>query len=588
MSVIQASRFYIDKIVGDSSISGMKVLLLDAETTQGVAMVYSQSQVLERDVFLVERLEKARTHEPMPHLKAAVFVRPTRENLELLKAEVAEPRFAEYHLFFSNVVPSYFLQQLADADTHEIIRQVQEFYADFMAINDDLFTINQRNAIRLSNSFDDNEMFLRNVQGVLSVLLALKKQPSQIRYQGSSSLARQTANEIHTRIQADGIFHFSRGEGPVLLILDRRDDPVTPLLSQWTYQAMVHQLLGLHGNRVSLKGRPNVVKDNEEVVLSCTQDGFFAKHQYANFGDLGAAIKGLLDDYQKQVQLNEKITSIEDMQNFIKRFPAFKSQSINVSKHVAIMTELSRLVDTCSLMDVAQLEQELACNDEHSSQFRDLMEMLSNPRVKPADKLRSGLLYALRYEGNGNVEAVKSRMIDGGVAPEQAQLVDLLLKYGGQNKRGPGLYGERGLAARMAKGLKSLAIDGVENVYSQHVPLLMRTLDAIRQGKLSEKDYPVISGGSAAGRPQVVVYIVGGVTFEEAVKVAELNASSAGMQVVLGGSFVHNTESFLEDLRSGQGSAPACARTRFFPSRPLCSRPLRARASTSASAGPLS
>ena len=110
MSVIQASRFYIDKIVGDSSISGMKVLLLDAETTQGVAMVYSQSQVLERDVFLVERLEKARTHEPMPHLKAAVFVRPTRENLELLKAEVAEPRFAEYHLFFSNVVPSYFLQ----------------------------------------------------------------------------------------------------------------------------------------------------------------------------------------------------------------------------------------------------------------------------------------------------------------------------------------------------------------------------------------------------------------------------------------------------------------------------------------------
>lgn len=31
----------------------------------------------------------------------------------------------------------------------------------------------------------------------------------------------------------------SRGgaEGaPVLLILDRRDDPVTPLLSQWTYQ----------------------------------------------------------------------------------------------------------------------------------------------------------------------------------------------------------------------------------------------------------------------------------------------------------------------------------------------------------------
>lgn len=27
----------------------------------------------------------------------------------------------------------------------------------------------------------------------------------------------------------------------VQLVLDRREDPVTPLLSQWTYQAMVHE-----------------------------------------------------------------------------------------------------------------------------------------------------------------------------------------------------------------------------------------------------------------------------------------------------------------------------------------------------------
>ena len=32
------------------------------------------------------------------------------------------------------------------------------------------------------------------------------------------------------------------------------------------------------------------------------------------------------------------------------------------------MSELSRLVNHCSLMDVSQLEQDLACNDEHSAQ----------------------------------------------------------------------------------------------------------------------------------------------------------------------------------------------------------------------------
>ena len=34
-----------------------------------------------------------------------------------------------------------------------------------------------------------------------------------------------------------------------MLIVDRRDDPVTPLLAQWTYQAMVHELLGISNNR---------------------------------------------------------------------------------------------------------------------------------------------------------------------------------------------------------------------------------------------------------------------------------------------------------------------------------------------------
>ena len=47
----------------------------------------------------------------------------------------------------------------------------------------------------------------------------------------------------------------------------------------------------------------------------------------------------------------------------------------------------------------------------------------------------------------------------------------------------------------------------------------------------------------------LVVYIAGGATYEE---VAELNASG-GIQVVLGGSYVHNSGTFLEDLDDAFG-----------------------------------
>ena len=105
MNVLAATRAYVDRIVSDPNNPGMKVLLLDAETTKTVANVYSQTEILDRDVFLVERLDQARGHEPMRHLKAAAFVRPTAANFALLRRELADPRFGEYHLYFANVTP---------------------------------------------------------------------------------------------------------------------------------------------------------------------------------------------------------------------------------------------------------------------------------------------------------------------------------------------------------------------------------------------------------------------------------------------------------------------------------------------------
>jgi vacuolar protein sorting-associated protein 45 len=53
---------------------------------------------------------------------------------------------------------------------------------------------------------------------------------------------------------------------PLLLILDRRNDPVTPLLTQWTYQAMVHEEIGIMNGRVDLSG----VKDVRDDLKVCT------------------------------------------------------------------------------------------------------------------------------------------------------------------------------------------------------------------------------------------------------------------------------------------------------------------------------
>lgn len=51
----------------------------------------------------------------------------------------------------------------------------------------------------------------------------------------------------------------------------------------------------------------------KEVVLSSEQDEFFRANMYKNFGEIGASIRTLVDEFQKRTKSHENIESIADM-----------------------------------------------------------------------------------------------------------------------------------------------------------------------------------------------------------------------------------------------------------------------------------
>lgn len=64
-----------------------------------VSVAYSQSELLQKEVFLVELVDSiSMSKEPMSHLKAAYYLRPTSENIQHLRRQLVKPRFGEYHL----------------------------------------------------------------------------------------------------------------------------------------------------------------------------------------------------------------------------------------------------------------------------------------------------------------------------------------------------------------------------------------------------------------------------------------------------------------------------------------------------------
>ncbi|KAJ3339600.1 vacuolar protein sorting-associated protein 45 [Gonapodya sp. JEL0774] len=559
LDLVKAVQNYVNKIVSD--VQGMKVLLLDAETTPILSLVLTQSHLLTRSVFLIDRIEssyKPTRDSNMKHLKCVVFARPTAEAVQGIVDELREPCYSEYYLYFSNTLPKSSLERLAESDHQSLVREVHEHFADYYAVNSDLFHLNvslsspQPMAVwgdsPVAGGNWNSTALQRAAQGVCAVLLSLKKRPV-VRYERDSGVGKKLAQEVGYLISQDpSLFDFrATPVPPLLLILDRRSDPVTPLLNQWTYQAMVHELLGIVNGRVDLSGVAGGA-EMKEAVLSADQDPFYKRNMYLDLGELGANIKTYVDEYQTKHKSSVAIESIADMKRFVEEYPEFRKLAGNVTKHVTIVGELSRMVERGKLLEVGELEQNLAATENHAGDLRTLQQLIENPTISEDNKVRLVILYALRYEKSaGNAtQALLEQLARNKVPEKKIALVNAMLTFAGADSRQSDIFHNDSLLAKsrtLFKGLK-----GVDNVYTQHQPHVVGVVDELVKGRLREQLYPFLEGGMREKPQDIIIFMVGGVTYAEARAITQLNASTPGVRIVLGGTYIHNSRSFLREV----------------------------------------
>lgn len=287
---------------------------------------------------------------------------------------------------------------------------------------------------------------------------------------------------------------------------------------------------------------------------------------YLNFGDLGQNAKDYVEQFASKQASGQKLDSIEDMKRFVEEYPEFRRLSGNVTKHVTLVGELSRRVESDHLLDVSELEQSLACNDNHSQDVKTLQTLIKDPVVPAANKLRLVAIYALRYHNhtnNATPALLDLLAVAGNISRHRINLIPKLLSYAhslqpnAQNSGIPDLFQPSSIfseaRSRLNRGLR-----GVENVYTQHTPRLESTLQDLIKGRLNMNAYPFVEGGGQTrDKPQdIIVFMVGGTTYEEAKMIAQVNASSPGIRVVLAGTGVQNSTSFLEEVEEAVDAWP--------------------------------
>lgn len=109
--------------------------------------------------------------------------------------------------------------------------------------------------------------------------------------------------------------------------------------------------------------------------MSTSSDPFYSQNLFANFGDLGAAVAAYVSDYQSKnttigPAATSRIETVADMKRFVEEYPEFRRLGGNVTKHVTLVGELSRLVERDDLLVVSEVEQSLASTDSHQADLR--------------------------------------------------------------------------------------------------------------------------------------------------------------------------------------------------------------------------
>lgn len=98
-----------------------------------------------------------------------------------------------------------------------------------------------------------------------------------------------------------------------------------------------------------------------------------------------------------------------------------------------------------------------------------------------------------------------------------------------------------------------------------------QTLSALIKGRLSTISYPFLEGSlTTKDKPQdIIVFMVGGGTYEEAKLVAQVNASTPGVRLVMGATGMVGSKAFIRGADEAVGmwpiapSGPSTAGTRL-------------------------
>jgi vacuolar protein sorting-associated protein 45 len=551
---IQMVRFYFDKIL--SFVKESKkyfTLLLDDKTTEIISVIYNMKDLTEKNIISVLNIKNK--IDKKCEFDAIVFMSPSDASVKSLIYEISDPNFVGYYLYLSSEISERKLEKLAMNDISNIIKNVVEFNCEYVALNSSLFSLNLRYNPKLCSFAEYNDNI---ILGIKSFLLSGRIKPD-ICFSTTYDSTRILAESLSTIISKDNTFQFaSNKDSYLLLLVDRREDAITPLLTKWTYQSIIHELFDFSNNICDL----NIKTEKKSYTLSELDDNFYALHKYSDYGVLCDSIKMCVKEFSKEKESSTKSSgSIEQMKTIIQMIPEMTKKNEIISKHMNIIPEISNIIEKRHLLKLSELEQKLIKDDNLMDSMKIMSDFISDTsnNYDNYDMLKLVLIFALHHKSNKylNIKTLKNMLINRGtfarptvlagssrdcISENDIKIIDFMLEHCCSGTKKLDFFSKL-----MHVNVHSIMES--TNILTHHKSLIYNVLKQLAKNKLNKLNYVTHKLHPVIQYSKVIVFMIGGCTYEEVVEIQSLQ-SKLPFQVVIGGTSVVNSKQFIDDIKN--------------------------------------
>ncbi|KAL3814916.1 hypothetical protein ACJIZ3_016184 [Penstemon smallii] len=508
---------------GDSR-SSWKVLIMDKVTVKVMSHTCKMADITDQGVSLVEDLFRRR--QPLPSLDAIYFIQPSKENVVMFLSDMSgrEPLYKKAYVFFSSPVPKDLVNRIKnDTSVLPRIGALREMNLEYFSIDSQGFITDHEMA--LEELFGENAGNSRRFDACLNVMAtriatvfaSLKEFPF-VRYKAAKGLddATMTTSRdlVPTKLAAaiwdnittykSSIPNFPQTETCELLIVDRSVDQVAPVIHEWTYDAMCHDLLDLDGNKYvhEVPSKSGGQPERKEVLLE-DHDPVWLELRHAHIAEASERLHEKMTNFvskNKAAQLQQRDgseLSTRDLQKMVQALPQYNEQMEKLSIHVEIAGKINKIIRDVGLRELGQLEQDLVFGDAGTKEVINFLRTKQEGMCE--NKLRVLMIYASVYPEKFEGDKALKLMQLAKLSPEDMKAVKNMKLLEGSDSR-KASSGTFSLKFDSAKRKHASRKDrtGEEETWAlfRFYPVIEELIEKLSKGDLPKDEYQCMNNPS--------------------------------------------------------------------------------------------